>query len=145
MWCQLTSTMKKHILKPECYPRFYTDKCPDTGYFARSSYCTEVTPNNYRWIAFRGTPFHALMMEIKEYEKYPHLGYKKVNEKNIKILRHIQQVNSRVQHLKDNDDHAISVSSVNESVTRTNTDSMVDDNFVLYQNNMYYNNSDNYY
>ena len=36
-WSQLTSTMKKHIRKcSECYPRFYTDECPDTGYFAIS-------------------------------------------------------------------------------------------------------------
>ena len=48
MWCQLTSTMKKHILKcPQCYPWFYMDKCPDTCYFARISYRTEVSPNNY--------------------------------------------------------------------------------------------------
>ena len=46
MWCQLTASMKKHIRTcPECYPRFYTDECPDTGYFARSSYYTEETPN----------------------------------------------------------------------------------------------------
>jgi len=85
MWCQLTSTMKKQILKcPECYPWFYMDECPDTGYFARSSYRTEVTPNNYTSTTVYGTPFHALMMSIKEYEKYPHLGYKKGYEENLK-------------------------------------------------------------
>ena len=146
MWCQLPSAMKKHILKcPQCYPRFYTDECPDTGYFAQIGISTEETPNNYRLRITYGTLFHALIMSIKEYKKYPHLNSKKGYGENLKILRHIQQVNPCVQHLKDDDDDTISVSSVNESVTSTNTNLNVNDDFFLCQDDMYNDDYDYYY
>ena len=35
-WSQLSKAMRVHIRDcPVCYPPFYTDECPDTGYFAR--------------------------------------------------------------------------------------------------------------
>ena len=79
------------------------------------------------------------MMNIKEYEKWPHLNSKKGYEQNCKILRHIQHVNPHVQHLKDDDDDVISVTSVNESVT--SADSTINEHFQLYQNGVYFNNS----
>ena len=47
---------------------------------------------------FCGTPFHALMMGINNYEKYKH-GNRDSYEKHLKILQHIKRVNPLVKGL----------------------------------------------
>ena len=89
--------MRVHVRDcSKCYPAFYTDECPDPGYFAsihdaRPEF--KNTPQNTFW----GTPFHALMIGINSHEKY---NWKTTEYKMyIKILRHIKEVNPAVNAL----------------------------------------------
>lgn len=96
-WEQLNKAMRVHIRDcPVCYPPFYTDECPDTGYFARMHDASPKLEGEDPKYAktFWGTPFHALMIGINNHEKYNRktTDYKKY----LKILRHIKEVNPAV-------------------------------------------------
>ena len=99
-WEQLNQAMRVHVRNcPKCYPAFYTDECPDTGYFARMHDASPKLEGEDPKYAktFWGTPFHALMIGINTYEKY---NWKMTEyKKYIKILRHIKEVNPAVHAL----------------------------------------------
>ena len=89
--------MRVHVRNcTECYPAFYTDECPDTGYYA-STHDARPEFIGTDQCTFWGTPFHALMIGINNYEKY---NWKSTSCKDyLKILRHIKEVNPAVNAL----------------------------------------------
>ena len=100
-WPQLNEAMKIHVRHcPQYYPAFYTDECPDTGNQASSvdkrPHLPDEDPKYGK--EFWGTPFHALMVSINNYEKY-NFKQTKHDEQELKILQHIKEVNPAVNAL----------------------------------------------
>ena len=94
-WTQLTHPMKIQVRTcTDCFPAFYTDV---TGYRASTFDARPQFKHSFQKY-FYGTPFHALMISINNFEKY-HFGDRQHYQKELSILDHIKYHNPRVKDL----------------------------------------------